>query len=178
MFMLLLILLIAVSVSADEICYTDSTILKDPTYTDPQIVSLELTERGLYRFYPDPYDRFAIGSGVNLDPDRVIQIYEFAKEDTVATLTSHHESSELAAVKLDLAQPFEIRMDGPIQLFQNGELITEFVSFLRMPFHIGWRRGTLCYEFEELEDSEESEEPQVSQISQTPLNTITPFDEL
>jgi hypothetical protein len=146
------------------------------------MVSLELTEQGLYRFYPDPYDRFAIGSGVNLDPDRVIQIYEFTKESSMATLTSHHASSELAAAKLDLTQPFEIRMDGPIQLFQNKKLYAEFVSFLRMPFHIGWRRGTLCYEFEELEESlensEESEESEEPQVSQTPMNTILPHYEL
>jgi hypothetical protein len=167
---MLILLLIAVSVSADEICYTDSTNLEDPTYTHPQVVSLELTGRGLYRFYPDPYDRFAVGSGMNLDPDRVIQIYEFTKEDSVATLTSHHDSSELAAAKLDLTEPFEIRMDGSIQLFQNEKLYAEFVSFLRMPFHIGWRRGTLCYEFEELEEPvEDSEEPR---------NYITPLEEL
>jgi len=172
-------LLIVAGVSADKLCYTDAPNLEDPSYTDPQMVSLELTGRGVYRFYPDPYDRFAIGSGVNLDSDRVIEIYEFTKEDTVATLTSHHDSSELAAAKLDLTQPFEIRMDGPIKLFQNKKLYAEFVLFLRMPFHIGWRRGTLCYDFEELEESvEESEEPQVSQISQTPMNTIIPNYEL
>lgn len=173
--MWIFLLIAVISVSANNICYTDETNFEDPTYTDPQMVSLELTEQGLYRFYPDLYDRFAIGSGVNLDPDRVIQIYEFTKEDTAATLTSYHESSELTAAKLDLMQSFEIYTDGPIKLFQNGELIAEFVSFLRMPFHIGWRRGTLCYEFEELE---ESEEQQVSPISRTPLNTITPHYEL
>jgi len=170
-------LLIVIGVSANELCYTDSPNLEDPTYTDPQMVSLELAERGLYRFYPDSYDRLAIGSGVNLDPDRVIQIYEFTNGDSVATLTSHHDSSELAAAKLDLTQPFEIRMDGSIKLFQNEKLYAEFVSFLRMPFHIGWRGGILCYEFEELEEPEESLE-ESEEVSQMPTNYITPFDEL
>lgn len=170
-------LLIVVGVSANDICFTDSPNLEDPTYMDPQMVSLELTEVGIYRFYPNSFDRLAIGSGVNLDPDRVIQIYEFTKEDSVATLTSHHDSSELVAAKLDLTQPFEIRMDGPIKLFQNKKLYAEFVSFLRMPFHIGWRGGILCYEFEELEEPEESLE-ESEEVSQMPTNTITPFDEL
>ena len=175
----MLIFLLIAGVSANEICYTDAPNLEDSTYTDPQMVSLELTERGLYQFYPDSYDRLAIGSGVNLDSDRVIQIYEFTKEDSVATLTSHHDSESVEVPLLDLKQPFEIHTDAPIQLFQNGELIAEFVSFLRMPFHIGWRGGTLCYEFEEKsEEPQESEEPQVSPISRTPLNTIAPFYEL
>lgn len=166
----MLIFLLIVGISANELCYTDAPNLEDPTYTHPQVVSLELTERGLYRFYPDPYDRFAIGSGVNLESDRVIQIYEFTKENSMATFTSHQMSESAEVPKLDLTQSFEIYMDGPIQLFQNGELIAEFVSFLRMPFHIGWRQGTLCYEFEELEEPvEDSEEPK---------NYITPFDEL
>jgi hypothetical protein len=169
---MLIFLLIAV-VSANDICYTDAPNQEDPTYTDPQMVSLELTERGLYRFYPDSFNRLAIGSGVNLDSDRVIQIYEFTKEDSVATLTSHQDSASVEVPILDLTQPFEIYTDETIELHQNGELIAEFVSFLRMPFHIGWRHGTLCYEFEELEKS--LEEPEASQ---TPMNTIAPFYEL
>lgn len=175
----MLIFLLIAGVSANEICYTDAPNQEDPTYIDPQMVSLELTERGLYQFYPELYDRLAIGSGVNLDSDRVIQIYEFTKEDSMATLTSHQTSESVEVPLLDLTQPFELYTNGPIQLFQNGELIAEFVLFLRMPFHIGWRRGTLCYEFEEKsEEPQESEEPQVSPISRTPLNTITPFYEL
>ena len=166
----MLIFLLIASVSANEFCYTDSPNLEDPSYTTPQVVTLELGERGVYRFAPDSFERLAIGSGVNLDSDRVIQIYEFTKEDSMATLTNHQTSESIEVPKLDLTQPFDLYIGETIELHQNGELLIEFVSFLRMPFHIGWRDGTLCYEFEEV-----AEEPQVSH---TPMNSIAPFHEL
>jgi hypothetical protein len=175
----MLIFLLIVGVSANEFCYTDSPNLEDPSYTTPQVVTLELASGGVYQFAPDSFERLAIGSGVNLDSDRVIQIYEFTKEDSMATLTSHQDSVSVEVPKLDLTQPFELYIGETIELHQNGELLVEFISFLRMPFHIGWRDGTLCYEFEEKsEEPQESEEPHVSPISRTPLNTITPFHEL
>ena len=163
------LLLLITSVSAE--CWTDDEYIdKDPTYT--YLSSLELKGEGSYTFYPEEYDRFAIGSGINLEPDRAIQIYEFEKEGLHADFTTHDISSDPRIVsKLDLTKPFMIHItESNAELTQEDTLIVEFVLYLRMPFHIGWRRGILCFDVEGMEEVEEVEEVE------TPLtNFIMPW---
>jgi hypothetical protein len=162
-------LLLLTGAVALEKCFTDApTLAEDPTYT--YAVSIEIEGSGLFRFQSN-IEKIAIGSGQNLDLDKVLHLYTYQNDHPMGIFFSHDVSWLQSAPPLDLTQPFEIYVVGfKGELIQKDELIAIFMLYKRIPFHIGWYNGTLCIEPPtEATEEEEKEEP---------INYITPFDEL